>query len=64
MRTPDYTRKAVKKYQQKLTSIVIRLNPESEIDKPIIDFMNTSSNKTALIKELITKYMESINERT
>lgn len=55
----EQTRKA--KEDKKLISEAFRLNRGDAVDREIIEFLSTSNNKSALIKDAICMYREMVN---
>ncbi len=52
-------KRATKNYIKKCKSYVIRLNPNVENDKKIIDYLESKLNKTEAIRESILNFLEA-----
>lgn len=52
-------KRATQNYIKKCKSYVIRLNPNVENDKKVIDYLESKQNKTEAIRESILKFLEA-----
>lgn len=56
---PEYTKRAIDKYNKKVKSINIPFNMEKETDACLYEYLKNCPNKTALIKDLVADYLKN-----